>query len=894
MSIESERSSRCTPAECYVYSIGDMKIMKGNVTPEIAAAHRSLEELCEKFETSVDEFCRASAQSFHPHEFYECECVPLAAACADALSALQPASSYEITAYENAVAEAGNTLRQQKREIEKGNQRVKAYESEVTRAENALTARKREIEGNANQKAITYEAEVAEVDNALHQQKCELEDNAAQRITDIELEVGKFANPAKYVGISLSLTEATQKNYSKTSYHEALGSARRFCKPPISWRFLKKKRIAATLQTLKFAAVEECDAIRKKMQNEIRTASTARDKKVEELLARKERADKEEAERGTQVLASQNKKIKDARSKRDRKAQQNKEAAAKTLAVYDKKIKDARLKRDRAIAYIYQEYQTFDKRLCQCLDKFQSLVDTWTTKNIHVTSLHDNDEVQYLSESDERTGSCLTRIGTVSIWDYSEQRYPTGQDNARAAKSVTTLQPTRDTNDVEAAKYYLKAITSTNRQGNSDSLKNLNRMAEQGNPEAQFNLGSIYENGIGAPQDTGEAVKWYRKAVESRHLEALKNLQEMAEQGNSEAQFNLGSIYENGIGAPQDTGEAVKWYRKAVESRHTDALRNLNRMAQQGHGDAQLTLVNMYENGIGVKKNYAEMIRWYRKLAEQGHADAQYKLGEVYEHGRGVQKDYTEAINWYKKASKHGHAQAKASLTDLELLKAASEGDADAQYELGKMYLKSKDRYDNDKALDYYKKAAEQGHVDALKAFVKLIGNDYFFDTDEEVGLYQKAIKNGNADAFNHLVELAKRSIYVVYIIGMMYEEGQGVSQSDHKAVEWYEKAADRGYADAQYKLGDMHYDNYKIHDDGVRGYSLSLAIANETSYDWYKKAAKQGHADAQYKLGKMFELDKGPYGGKPGRSSAIEWYKKAAEQGHEDAQKALHRLDRR
>ena len=51
--------------------------------------------------------------------------------------------------------------------------------------------------------------------------------------------------------------------------------------------------------------------------------------------------------------------------------------------------------------------------------------------------------------------------------------------------------------------------------------------AEQGDAEAQFNLGVMYANGRGVPQDDSEAVRWYRLA---------------ADQGHAGAQFNLGAV----------------------------------------------------------------------------------------------------------------------------------------------------------------------------------------------------------------------------------------------------------------------------------------------------------------------------------------------------------------
>jgi Sel1 repeat len=67
---------------------------------------------------------------------------------------------------------------------------------------------------------------------------------------------------------------------------------------------------------------------------------------------------------------------------------------------------------------------------------------------------------------------------------------------------------------------------------------------DQSNVIAQYNLGSMYANGQGVPQDYAEAAKWYRLA---------------ADQGLAIAQFVLGVMYNKGDGVPHDYAEAVKW-----------------------------------------------------------------------------------------------------------------------------------------------------------------------------------------------------------------------------------------------------------------------------------------------------------------------------------------------
>src|ERR1019366_8653341 len=90
------------------------------------------------------------------------------------------------------------------------------------------------------------------------------------------------------------------------------------------------------------------------------------------------------------------------------------------------------------------------------------------------------------------------------------------------ASRVGAQQPqTKPQQDV--AELYQAAVA-----GNSQALQQLRTLATEGDAAAQYNLGLIYENGTGVPQDYAESVRWYRKS---------------AEQGLANAQYNLGYIY---------------------------------------------------------------------------------------------------------------------------------------------------------------------------------------------------------------------------------------------------------------------------------------------------------------------------------------------------------------
>ena len=61
-------------------------------------------------------------------------------------------------------------------------------------------------------------------------------------------------------------------------------------------------------------------------------------------------------------------------------------------------------------------------------------------------------------------------------------------------------------------------------------------------------------------------------------------------------------------------------------------------------------------------QDYAQAVAWYRKAADQGNASAQYNLGNAYGLGQGVPQDYAQAAAWYRKAAEQGHADAQFNL----------------------------------------------------------------------------------------------------------------------------------------------------------------------------------------------------------------------------------------
>ena len=106
----------------------------------------------------------------------------------------------------------------------------------------------------------------------------------------------------------------------------------------------------------------------------------------------------------------------------------------------------------------------------------------------------------------------------------------------------------------------------------------------------------------------------------------------------------------------------VAYQRLTKEGKESEAMERLREAAEDGNAEAQCNLGLCYANGEGVSKDMAEAVKWYRKAAEQGNAMAQCKLGECYEDGEGVGKDATEAVKWFRLAAEQGNADVQINL----------------------------------------------------------------------------------------------------------------------------------------------------------------------------------------------------------------------------------------
>lgn len=169
-----------------------------------------------------------------------------------------------------------------------------------------------------------------------------------------------------------------------------------------------------------------------------------------------------------------------------------------------------------------------------------------------------------------------------------------------------------------------------------ESYKPLESRAFAGVAAAQHDLAALYVAGTsGVQRDYGRAVFWFTKS---------------AEKGMENAHYNLGVMYQQGLGVPQDAAAALGWYERAAQLGHPEAMYNLG-------------IANI--EGIGAERNLARGVAFFKQAANAGVSQAAYNLGVLYESNFIGPADLTKAAEWYQTAANEGHAEAKKSLARL-------------------------------------------------------------------------------------------------------------------------------------------------------------------------------------------------------------------------------------
>ena len=143
-----------------------------------------------------------------------------------------------------------------------------------------------------------------------------------------------------------------------------------------------------------------------------------------------------------------------------------------------------------------------------------------------------------------------------------------------------------------------------------------------------------------------------------------------------------------------------------------------------------------------------------------------------------------------------------------------------------------------------------------LANYYELQGSDN--DLKQAIELYELAANQGLKEAQN--------------AIGLMYDEGKGVTEDDAKAIEWYQKSADQGHAEAQFNLANMYAAGTGVEQDFKKALSL------------FEQSAAT-NTQAYYVVGVFYFNG---YGVDVNKETARTWFQKAADNGDKQGMKAL------
>lgn len=198
----------------------------------------------------------------------------------------------------------------------------------------------------------------------------------------------------------------------------------------------------------------------------------------------------------------------------------------------------------------------------------------------------------------------------------------------------------------------------------------------------------------------------------------------------------------------------------------------------------------------------------YTLLASQGNAEAMNALGMVYSKGIGVSVDEILGIQWLEKAANAGYTKAWYNLgilckenTPTKAIvyfeKAATAGYEMAWQKWGAMQLKGDGVPKNYSiAMSIFKQGAEKGSASCIYS----IGYMYYKGLGCEQD-YNKAIQQFDLGS-------QKGNLAAIYMLGLCYRNGYGTTIDNEKAKYWLNKAASKGYKNAEIELTDSEAEN--------------------------------------------------------------------------------------
>lgn len=401
-----------------------------------------------------------------------------------------------------------------------------------------------------------------------------------------------------------------------------------------------------------------------------------------------------------------------------------------------------------------------------------------------------------------------------------------------------------------------------------------------GDADSQFEIGQMFQYGIGAQKNDAAAIAFYQNSAEQQNLKAgyylgilylktaktkeeyqtaLNWLTDMAFKGNKKAQYVLSYILEQGVQGPDGT--------PYIQSNPEQARSMLYLSASNNYGPAEYDLAEHlareYNNGLSVEvkqhkialirklyegaakngvaqaliplafynamdsdiKKQAQAFKVAEEQANLGDDKAALLLGMLFDRGIGISADPAKALFWYQKSGHNPVSQfilgtytteGKGVVADKEKGMNMLKNSADAEFAYADFNLAAIKQQNKEDFLPYLVNAYKLGNSHA-----GIVLADYYLaeNKNEENVNQAKEIYTGLAEKGDQYAQLK---------LGYMMDNGLGAVPDKLAAQRWYTASAEQGNAQAQYLLGQF----YQIGALGEPDYTLAKF--------WYQKAAQQ------------------------------------------------------
>jgi len=238
------------------------------------------------------------------------------------------------------------------------------------------------------------------------------------------------------------------------------------------------------------------------------------------------------------------------------------------------------------------------------------------------------------------------------------------------AKKTTYLEEKIINNETSA----LKAEFKNTNKDCKESLDLLTQSANNGHAESANTLGDLFMKGTVIAKDINVAHEWYKNAGDKGNLESLYSSARMHYTGvlNNEPDYDsafplLTEAAARGHTKSQEMLGHI--YFKGLGTTQVDyalARLNFDKAAQaKEQFVAQHMMGVIYSKGLGIQRNCGEAKKWFEIAAESDYADSFYELGNMFNDEVCFDKNRTLAIDYYSKAVEKNHTEALMPLGTL-------------------------------------------------------------------------------------------------------------------------------------------------------------------------------------------------------------------------------------